>query len=475
MTAADHTESSDGVKQTLEEREKELQCIYRVSQALARAEKNIDDRLQAVADTLPMGWQFPEAAAARLTIDGRAYTSSAWADQQTRQEAPIVIDDAVVGQVTVGYHAGVADEQLDPFLPEEELLLGEIARRVAEFLNAEWQRERVDHLASQRASTRNRTVPREQGQTHHGLIGESPGMQAVYRAIERAASINATVLIQGESGTGKELVARAIHYESDRSAAHFVPVNCAAIPEALVESELFGFVKGAFTGATTTRAGFFQTADGGTIFLDEISEMNPSVQAKLLRVLQDQEVRMVGSDKTRRTDVRIVAATNKELPALVRAGEFRADLYFRLHVLPIEIPPLRDREGDVRRLLEFFAGRVSRKVRAEPLSFSERALRALERYEWPGNVRELENLVQRLAVMVDDSFIDITDLPEHMRTASKTGSKSTPDTELRSLQDVEQAHIARVLDSVDGNRTRAAEILGIDRTTLRRKLKNLES
>ena len=289
------------------------------------------------------------------------------------------------------------------------------------------------------------------------------------------ASINATVLIQGESGTGKELVARASHYESDRSAAHFVPVNCAAIPEALVESELFGFVKGAFTGATTTRAGFFQTADGGTIFLDEISEMNPSVQAKLLRVLQDQEVRMVGSDKTRRTDVRIVAATNKELPALVRAGEFRADLYFRLHVLPIEIPPLRDREGDVRRLLEFFAGRVSRKVRAEPLSFSERALRALERYEWPGNVRELENLVQRLAVMVDDSFIDITDLPEHMRTASKTGSKSTPDTELRSLQDVEQAHIARVLDSVDGNRTRAAEILGIDRTTLRRKLKNLES
>lgn len=475
MTASEHSETAAGVKQTLEEREKELRCIYRVSQLLAQVDRGIDERLQAVVDALPMGWRYSSDAAARLIVDGRAYPSSAWSGDRTCQEAPIIIDDALIGYVSVGYDASVTDTDDAPFLPEEELLLGEIARRVAEFLNSEWRKERVDHFASQRTTIRKRPAARRTEQTHHGLIGQSQGMQAVYRTIERAASINATVLILGESGTGKELVARAIHYESERSAAPFVPVNCAAIPEALVESELFGFVKGAFTGATTTRAGFFQTADGGTIFLDEISEMNPSVQAKLLRILQDQEVRMVGSDQTRRTDVRIVAATNRELPALVKAGQFRADLYFRLHVLPIEIPPLRDREGDIRLLLEFFADRVSRKIPTEPLSFSERALRALERYQWPGNVRELENLVQRLAVMVDDSFIDVTDLPEYMRSEAQPRSKPSSVHELRSLEEVERSHIMQVLDSVNGNRTRASEILGIDRTTLRRKLKSLDA
>ncbi len=291
-------------------------------------------------------------------------------------------------------------------------------------------------------------------------------MQAVYRAIAKACETDATVLIHGESGTGKELVARAIHYGGARSGAQFVPVNCAAIPESLVESELFGYVKGAFTGANTTRAGFFQTAEGGTIFLDEVSEMNTAVQAKLLRVLQNQEVRMVGSDRTRATDVRILAATNQDLADLVEAGRFRADLFFRLHVLTIDLPPLRERGGDVNLLIAHFVNRWTRQAHGEPLAFSERALRALESYDWPGNVRELDNLIQRLTIMAEDRYVDIDDLPGPMQFQPDRATSGS----LRTLQEVELDHVQRVLDAVEGNRSRAARILGIDRKTLRKKL-----
>jgi len=300
----------------------------------------------------------------------------------------------------------------------------------------------------------------------HGLIGVSRPMQEVFKAIKKAAATNATVLITGESGTGKELVARAIHYSSPRASAPFVPVNCSGIPEGLIESELFGFVKGAFTGANETRAGFFQTANGGTIFLDEISSTSLSMQAKLLRVLQDNEVRMVGSSKTKKVDVRILAATNKDLLELVRKGYFREDLYYRLNVIAIDLPPLRERGEDILLMAKHFAQKFASEVGKPVPVFSDRVLEIFRDYPWPGNVRELENLVRRLIVMVDRPVIDVRDLPSHMRFAMIPGSNL-----FRSLASVEAEYIRNVLSSVNGNKTRAARILGIDRKTLREKLK----
>ncbi len=299
----------------------------------------------------------------------------------------------------------------------------------------------------------------------HGLIGESAPMLGVFSSIAKAASSVATVLITGESGTGKELVARAIHYSSSRSAAPFVPVSCGAIPESLLESELFGYVKGAFTGASESRAGFFQTADGGTIFLDEISETSLSMQVKLLRVLQDREVMMVGSTLPRKVDVRILAATNKNLPALVKKGSFREDLFYRLDVLTIEIPPLRERGDDILLLAQHFAVGYAEELGKPAPRFSDRALRVLRDYNWPGNVRELENVIQRLVVMNEGDTIDVVDLPHlmHFSALRETGLD-------RTLDEVETQYIRSVLESVGGNKSRAARILGIDRKTLREKL-----
>jgi DNA-binding NtrC family response regulator len=302
-----------------------------------------------------------------------------------------------------------------------------------------------------------------------GLIGNSPSMQRVFSDVAKAAPTAATVLISGESGTGKELIARAIHYSSPRASAPFVPVNCAAIPESLLESELFGYVKGAFTGANDNRAGFFQTAEGGTIFLDEISATTMSAQVKLLRVLQEREVCMVGSARPRKVDIRIVAATNKDLQALISKGEFREDLYFRLNVIHITLPPLRERGDDVLILTRHFARKFAKENGKPEPQFSDQALQVLRNYHWPGNVRELENVVQRIVVMTDTDVIEVADLPSLMRFSALRGIGFD-----RTLAEVEVEYIRNVLASVDGNRTRAAQILGIDRKTLREKLKSAE-
>ncbi|UCD16718.1 MAG: sigma-54-dependent Fis family transcriptional regulator [Candidatus Zixiibacteriota bacterium] len=301
-----------------------------------------------------------------------------------------------------------------------------------------------------------------------GIIGESPAMRAVYKAVFKAASTAASVLITGESGTGKELVARAIHYNSRRASSPFVPVNCGGIPEGLLESELFGHVKGAFTGATESRAGFFQTAEGGTIFLDEISETSLAMQVKLLRVLQDREVSMVGTDRIRKVDVRIIAATNKDLLKLVEKGTLREDLYFRLVVLAINVPPLRERGSDILPLCQHFACKYADESGKPPPKFSDRAIDVFLNYHWPGNVRELENLMQRLVVMIDGDIIDVPDLPSLMRFSAqkKAGFDKT-------LAEAEAEYIKNVLASVNSNKSRAAKILGIDRKTLRKKLEDI--
>lgn len=316
------------------------------------------------------------------------------------------------------------------------------------------------------AAQRRRTLGQAATPAPSGIIGESEAMQAVFHTIQKAAAVKATVLITGESGTGKELVARAIHYRSDRAPHPFVPVNCGGIPEGLLESELFGRIKGAFTGANETRAGFFQTGNKGSLFLDEVSETSLAMQVKLLRVLQEKEICMVGSAKSQKVDVRIIAGTNKNLQSLIAGGRFREDLYYRLNVINIEIPPLRERGEDIMVLVRYFTAKYAAEMnRAEP-HYSDRALEILRGYSWPGNVRELENLVQRLMALFEGDLIDAPDLPAGMRSECLVDRQGLD----RSLEEVEHEYIRHVLAHVGGNKTRAAAILKIDRKTLRDKL-----
>lgn len=302
----------------------------------------------------------------------------------------------------------------------------------------------------------------------YGIIGTCPEMQTVFSMIRKASQTSANVFISGESGTGKELVARAVHYNSDRRSAAFVPVNCTAIPDTLMESELFGHVKGAFTGAKESRAGFFEIANGGTIFLDEIGDASPNLQAKLLRVMQSKEFCMVGSSRVRTVDTRIVAATHKDLRRLVEQGLFREDLYYRIHVIEIHLPSLDQRGEDVMMLANHFLRKFASEMNRDMPRLTDEAITAMSQYLWPGNVRELENLMQRLTVIVDGPVIDITDLPESMRfTLSRVGAGD------KTLAEVEAEHIRHTLTRCEGNKTRAAEVLGIDRKTLREKLKRL--
>ena len=324
-------------------------------------------------------------------------------------------------------------------------------------------------LVKQRLHRVEESTPDGEAGTFHGILGRSEQMRVVFGAIHKAASTPATVLISGESGTGKELIARAIHYSSPRTSARFVAVNCGGIPEGLLESELFGHMKGAFTGATESRAGFFQTADGGTILLDEVSETSLAMQVKLLRVLQDGEVFMVGSTRPRRVDARVLAATNKDLQTMIAKGLFREDLFFRLNVISIVAPPLRERREDTVQLSRHFIDKFASEYDLPAPRLSDRVVEVLLQYPWPGNVRELENLMQRLVVMSAGESIEVPHLPEYMRfnVAGRGGLE-------RTLAEVEREHIRNVLVHTRGNKTQAARILSIDRKTLRQKLKHSE-
>ena len=306
--------------------------------------------------------------------------------------------------------------------------------------------------------------------TFHGIIGRAPVMAELYRTIDRTRNNRATVLITGESGTGKEMVARAIHYHGKWSAAPFIAVNCGAIPDQLLESELFGHVKGAFTGAVTNRAGFFQAADGGTLFLDEIGNASPAVQAKLLRAIQDKEITMLGATKSQKVEVRLLSASNSDLMGMVRQGTFREDLYYRLNVIHLQLPALRQRPADIPLLVEHFNARFSKELGKPALRIPPRIMDTLQAYSWPGNVRELENLIHRLVIMKDRT-VEMDDLPAH--TKMQAPQPSAPSA-LASLADVERQHILRVLEACGHNKTKTAEVLGIDRKTLREKLKGAE-
>ena len=305
-----------------------------------------------------------------------------------------------------------------------------------------------------------------------GIIGSSAGMQDVLRMISRLKDTRTPVLISGESGTGKELVARAIHFRGPLAKSNFVAVDCGALVPTLMESELFGYEKGAFTGATKTKAGLFQAANGGTIFLDEIGELPLEMQAKLLRVLQEKEVRPVGSNEKINVDVRVVAATNRDLEAAYRAGTFRKDLYFRLNVVTVHLPPLRERRADIPMLVHHFLNRYTPGMH---LQVTAAAMKSLLQYDWPGNVRELENCIARAVTLGDHETIDVQDLPPAIRTeqpmAQELSVQDASSLSTTALAEMERMTILRVFEQAHGDKALAGKMLGISRATLYRKLK----
>jgi two-component system, NtrC family, response regulator AtoC len=306
----------------------------------------------------------------------------------------------------------------------------------------------------------------------HGIVGSSAKIQDVLRMVSRLKDTRTPVLITGESGTGKELVARAIHFRGSFANRPFVAVDCGSLVPTLIESELFGYEKGAFTGALKTRTGLFQSADGGTIFLDEIGELPLEMQAKLLRVLQEKEIRPVGSNQRTRVDVRVIAASNRDLEREYRAGTFRKDLYFRLNVVTVHVPPLRERRSDIPMLAHWF---LERCVPGRSVQVTHAAMKALLQYDWPGNVRELENCIERAVALGNQQTLDIDDLPPAIASTSQATERDTtsplPMMSSTDLEDIERITIERVFEQVKGDKALAGKMLGISRATLYRKLK----
>jgi len=376
------------------------------------------------------------------------------AAREARQDVPVILFTAF-GSIETAIQAirqGAYDYVTKPFSLEEISLLVEKA--------LEDRRLRAENISLRREL--------EGRYRFENLLGKSPAMQAVFELIQRVAPGDSNILITGESGTGKELVAKAIHYNSPRARRPFVPVNCAAMPAGLLESELFGHVKGAFTGAVRAREGLFREAEGGTLFLDEIGDMAPELQAKLLRALEDHAVRPVGSDETILVDLRIVVATNKDLPARMQTGTFREDLYYRLAVIPIHLPPLRERREDIPLLAEHFLCRAATASGKGIKGLTPEAMEALLRHPWPGNVRELENVVERaVTLMVGDQITPDTLLLE-TSAAPAPAALLAQAARRPTLEELTAEYVELVLREVGGDKAKAAEILGVSKRTLYR-------
>ncbi|HXV37291.1 MAG TPA: sigma-54 dependent transcriptional regulator [Myxococcota bacterium] len=372
-------------------------------------------------------------------------------------EAPVVLMTAFgsIDSAVESMRAGAFDYVTKPFEPDAVLLTVERA---------------LEHRALEEENRRLRRAL-DQTSAFGDLIGESPAMREIFALIRKIANSSSSVLITGESGTGKEVVARTIHYSGNRAERPFVPINCTAIPEGLLESELFGHVRGAFTGAHIAKAGLFEKANGGTLFLDEIGDMSLALQGKLLRVLQDREVRAVGGTQPVKVDLRIIAATNKDLAAEMAAGNFREDLYYRLNVIPIHIPPLRERPQDVPALAKAFVAKHSGK-RARAISSN--GLRFLAAFPWKGNARELENAIERALALSERDEIDVEDF--RLEAGAREGREISPAAlahaaaeDRLTLRELEDRYIQEVMRITDGNKVHAARILGIDRKTLYRR------
>jgi DNA-binding NtrC family response regulator len=374
-----------------------------------------------------------------------------------RTEVAVMTGHGSVESAVQAMKLGAYDYISKPFSPLEELRL--FLRRMADKVQLVAENQFLRQKADSEAGL-------------HGIVGNAPKIQDVLRMISRLKDTRTPVLITGESGTGKELVARAIHYRGAFADRPFVAVDCGSLVPTLIESELFGYEKGAFTGAVRSKPGLFQAANGGTIFLDEIGELPQELQAKLLRVLQEKEVRPVGSNQRTRVDVRVMAATNRDLESAYKAGTFRKDLYFRLNVVTVHLPPLRERRSDVPMLVHWFLERLRPQA---PVQVTPEAIKCMLEYDWPGNVRELENCLERAVTLGEHSFIGVADLPPAISELALKVPQSTGNlmASLHStdLEDIERATIQRVFEQVNGDKALAGKMLGISRATLYRKLK----
>jgi two-component system response regulator AtoC len=393
-------------------------------------------------------------------MDGMAFLEKF---QETQIESTVIVMSAY-GTLDTAIEAmkrGAYDYVSKPFKPDEVLL----TLRKAE------ERERL------RRENRLLQQNMRERYSFSQMIGRSPAMQEIFATISKVADYKTTVLITGESGTGKELIARAIHYNSPRADKSLVTVNCGAIPETLLESELFGHKKGAFTDAIRDKKGLFQEAHGGSIFLDEIGELPRLLQVKLLRVLQEEEVKRVGDSQSIKIDIRVMAATIKDLAEEVRTGSFRDDLYYRINVLQIAVPPLRERQEDIPLLIRHFIEKTSKRLESEVDGVSSAAMRVLQGYGWPGNVRELENVIERAMVMASGSTIEPKDLPPYLGPAAQT-SVFIPDEDNLSIKEasrrLEKAFIQRALEKTGGNKTQAAKLLELSHPALLYKIKDYE-
>lgn len=333
--------------------------------------------------------------------------------------------------------------------------IDELKLVISKALNIGSMQEQIEYLTEE--LTKN---------TGNVIIGESEKIKEVLNIVSRVANSNATVMITGESGTGKEVIANSVHFNSNRRNKPYVKINCGAIPENLLESELFGYEKGAFTGAISRKLGKFEVADGGTIFLDEVGELNTDIQVKLLRAIQEREFERIGGVETIKVDVRILAATNRNLKEMVDSGKFREDLFYRLNVIPIELPPLRERKKDIPKLIEFFTEKFCREIGREKLYFDEDSMNILINYEWKGNIRELENVVERLVILCMENRVRKEMLPREILYSSDHENKFVLPDEGINLDEIEKSFIIQALEKTDYNQTHAASILGITRHTL---------
>jgi two-component system response regulator PilR (NtrC family)/two-component system response regulator HydG len=368
---------------------------------------------------------------------------------------PFIILITAFGDVSEAIHLidkGAYDYIIKPFKTDQLLISIKKATRE---LTMHWRIKELEEMNIERYQLQN-------------LVSKNPSMIKILKFVEKITNSAGNVLLQGETGTGKEVLAKVIHFGSKRSDGPFVPVNCAALPDALLESELFGHVRGAFTDAKSDKTGLFVEAEGGTIFLDEITEMSTNLQAKLLRSLQERTIRPVGSNKEIPFDVRVIAATNKMLKDEIAEGRFREDLFFRLNVFGIEIPPLRERREDIPILIQEFL--LPENTEGQTLEISSEVMRFFMNYSWPGNIRELENVIERCSFLTEDGVIRIHDLPEDM-TAGQTGTGFKSDSNM-TLEDLEDKYIRYIYDQCGQNKKKAAEILGVDRKTVLRRLKS---
>ena len=388
--------------------------------------------------------------------------------RQAKEFSPSTIGIIFTGYATIetavdAIKAGAYDYINKPFRADEILV---VLKRALEYQRL--NRENVSLRKQLKAKYR-----------FDNIVSDHHKMQAIFELVEKVSDSDSTVLIYGESGTGKELIARAIHYNSYRQDKPLIPINCGAIPEELLESELFGYEKGAFTGATASRTGRFELAHGGTLFLDEIGEMSPALQVKLLRVLQEREFERVGGTRTIKIDVRIIAATNKDLETMVDNQQFREDLFYRLNVIPIMLPPLRERQSDIPLLAAYFIERFNAEKKRHIEGIAPEALERLCNYHWPGNVRELENVIERITILKGEGMITIHDLPERLSRTFANGTVPNVDVPDEGLdfdtvvQSFEKQLLTKALEKTQGVKSKAAELLHMNRTTLVEKVKKL--